>query len=57
MKIDRIESFLIGNSYVTRIHTDNGLSGVGQNACWGYPEAVARIVGVFEGYLVGCCCT
>ena len=53
MKIDRIESFLLGNSYVTRIHTDTGLSGVGQTACWGYPEAVERIVNTFEGYLIG----
>ena len=53
MKIDRIESFLIGNNYVTRIHTDTGLSGVGQTACWGYPEAVERIVNTFEGYLIG----
>ncbi len=53
MKIDRIESFLIGNSYVTRIHTDNGLSGIGQSACWGYPEAVKSIIGVFADYLTG----
>ena len=33
MKIDRIESFLIGNSYVARIHTDTGLNGIGSTAC------------------------
>jgi len=53
MKIDRIESFLIGNSYVTRIHTDTGLSGVGSTACWGYPEAVQKVVEVFAKYLIG----
>ncbi len=53
MKIERIESFFIGGGYVLRIHTDNGLSGVGQTACWGYPEAVERIVHVFERYLIG----
>ena len=53
MKIDKIESFFIGNGYVIRIHTDTGLSGIGQTACWGYPEAVEKIVNTFEKYLVG----
>jgi len=53
MKIERIESFFIGGGYVVRIHTDNGLSGLGQTACWGYPEAVERIVETFKRYLIG----
>lgn len=53
MKIDKIESFLMGNGYVLRIHTDTGISGVGQTACWGYPEAVEKIVNTFEKYLIG----
>ena len=53
MKIERIESLLIGNSYVVRIHTDNGLSGICSTACWGYPEAVEKVVNVFAAYLIG----
>lgn len=53
MKIDKIESFFIGNGYVVRIQTDTGLSGIGQTACWGYPEAVEKIVNTFEKYLIG----
>ena len=53
MKIDKIESFFIGNGYVVRIWTDSGLSGIGQTACWGYPEAVERIMKTFEKYLIG----
>ena len=53
MKIDRIESFLIGGGYVVRLTTDTGLTGVGQTACWGYPEAVSSIVTAFERYLIG----
>lgn len=53
MKIDKIESFFIGNGYVVRIWTDTGLSGIGQTACWGYPEAVERMVNTFEKYLIG----
>ena len=33
MKIEKIESFLIGNGYVVRITTDTGLTGIGQTAC------------------------
>ena len=53
MKIDKIESFFIRNGYVIRIHTDTGISGVGQTACWGYPEAVDSIMNTFKKYLIG----
>ena len=53
MKIDKVESFFIGNGYVIRIHTDTGISGVGQTACWGYPEAVNSIINTFKKYLIG----
>ena len=53
MKIDKIESFFIRNGYVIRIHTDTGISGVGQTACWGYPEAVDSIIDTFKKHLIG----
>ena len=36
-----------------RIRTEDGLTGLGQSACWGYPEAVAGVVRTFARYLVG----
>jgi galactonate dehydratase len=33
--------------------TDTGLTGLGQTACWGYPEAVHQIIERFKGYLIG----
>ncbi len=53
MKIESVEGLRIGSSYVVRVRTDSGLTGIGQTACWAYPEAVARIVDSFRGYLVG----
>ena len=53
MKIDKIESMLIGGAYVVRITTDTGITGIGQTACWGYPTAVESIVEVFKNYLIG----
>ncbi len=58
MKIDKIESFLIGSdlvasNYVLRITTDSGLTGTGQSGAWGYPDAVAAVVDQFRDYLIG----
>ena len=53
MKIEKVESLLLGSNHIVRIHTDNGTSGVGQSACWGYPEATERIVHAFADHLVG----
>ena len=53
MKIEAVESFFIGSAYVVRIRTDSGLTGIGQTACWGFPEAVEQIVNKFESYLIG----
>ena len=52
-KIEQVESIRIGDSYLVRIHTESGLTGLGQTACWGYPEAVQQIVERFASYLVG----
>jgi galactonate dehydratase len=53
MKIERVESLLVGSNHIVRIFTDNGLSGIGQSACWAYPEATDKIVRKFAEYLVG----
>ncbi|MCZ6634964.1 MAG: mandelate racemase/muconate lactonizing enzyme family protein [bacterium] len=53
MKIDKLESFLLLNSYVVRITTDTGISGIGASSCWGYPEAIQAIVNVYKDYLIG----
>lgn len=53
MKIEDIESYFVGGGYLIRIRTDSGLTGLGQTACWGYPEAVHQIIERFKGYLIG----
>lgn len=60
MKIERVESLLLGGAdgspgqhHIVRIHTDNGLSGIGQSACWAYLEAAHEIVQKCAEYLVG----
>jgi galactonate dehydratase len=53
MKIEEVESLLLGGAHFVRITTDSGLVGLGQSACWAYPEAVHAIIGTFKEYLRG----
>lgn len=53
MKIAEVESLLVGGGQYVRITTDTGLVGIGQTACWGYPNAVHEVIQTFRNYLVG----
>ena len=44
---------MLGEAQFVRITTDNGLVGLGQSACWGYPNAVHAILQTFRPYLLG----
>ena len=52
-KIETVESILFGGAHFVRITTDDGVSGLGQSACWAYPKATAQVVASFRDYLVG----
>jgi galactonate dehydratase len=53
MQIAQVESLVLGGAHFVRITTDDGLVGLGQSACWAYPEAVHAVVTTFRDYLVG----
>ena len=53
MKIEEVESLLIGDAHIVRIHTDSGISGIGQSAQWAYPQATHSIIEAFRKYLIG----
>ena len=53
MKIAEVESLLLGGAHFVRITTEQGQVGLGQSACWAYPEAVDAMLGTFRGYLLG----
>ncbi|MBL4576007.1 MAG: mandelate racemase/muconate lactonizing enzyme family protein, partial [Opitutaceae bacterium] len=53
MRIEQVESRLIGGAHFVEITVENGLKGLGQSGCWGYPAAVSEVVGVFADYLIG----
>jgi galactonate dehydratase len=51
--IAKVESLLVAGGQYVRITTEEGLVGLGQTACWGFPSAVDQLVRLFERYLVG----
>jgi galactonate dehydratase len=53
MKIEELESLLLGGAHFVRITTDQGQVGLGQSGCWAYPEAVDAVIRTFRSYLVG----
>ncbi|MGH2461068.1 MAG: mandelate racemase/muconate lactonizing enzyme family protein [Chloroflexota bacterium] len=53
MKIAEVEPLKIGGGLFVRITTDSGLVGLGQSACWAYPDAVREVIQTFKTCLVG----
>ena len=53
MKIEAVRTHLVGDWLVVTVHTDSGLSGVGEATFWAHPSATANVVEKFSGYLVG----
>jgi len=53
VKIAEVASIVAGSGAYVRITTEDGLVGLGQTACWGYPHAVHAVVQTFREYLVG----
>ena len=53
MKITDIETLFVDRYLFVRVHTDEGVSGLGESGAWGHLEASAAAVGAFKHYLVG----
>ncbi|MFQ6054249.1 MAG: mandelate racemase/muconate lactonizing enzyme family protein, partial [Candidatus Bathyarchaeia archaeon] len=53
MKIKDIETIFADRFMFVRVHTDTGLTGIGESGAWGHLEASAQAVETFRRYLVG----
>ena len=54
MKITGIEPILAGGRYLfLKIHTDEGITGLGECGAWGYQEATAGVLKQMEKMIVG----
>ncbi len=53
MKITKIETIFVDRYLFVQVHTDEGLTGLGESGAWGYLEASASAVETFKRYLIG----
>jgi len=53
MRIEDVRSHVSGAMHFVTVHTDTGLTGLGQSGCWAYPTAVAAVTEVCRAALIG----
>jgi len=53
MEITDVETVFADRYLFVRVHTDEGITGLGESGTWGFLEASAGAVETFERYLVG----
>jgi galactonate dehydratase len=53
MKITNIETIPVDRYLFVQVHTDAGITGLGESGAWGYLEASASAVETFKRYLIG----
>ncbi len=53
MKITEVETIFVDRYLFVRVHTDSGITGVGESGAWGFLEASERAVQKFATYLAG----
>ncbi len=53
MKITAIETVPVDQYMFVQVHTDEGITGLGESGAWGYLEASATVVETFKRYLIG----
>jgi galactonate dehydratase len=53
MKITDVETVPVDRWLFVRVHTDEGVTGLGESGTWGYLEASETVVRKFREYLIG----
>ncbi len=53
MKITAIDTIFVDRYLFVQVHTDAGITGLGESGAWGYLEASAAAVETFKRYLIG----
>lgn len=53
MKIVDVEIIPVDRYLFVKVHTDEGISGLGESGAWGYLEASGSVVETFKRYLIG----
>ncbi len=53
VKITAIETIAVDRYLFVQVHTDAGITGLGESGAWGFLEASAAVVETFKRYLIG----
>lgn len=53
MKITAVETIPVDRYLFVKVHTDAGITGLGESGAWGYLEASEKAVDTFRRYLIG----
>ncbi len=53
MRIEHVESIVLGDVHLVQVITEDGRVGLGQSGCWGYPTAVHAVIETFRRPLLG----
>ena len=53
MKITKVEAIPVNRYLFVKVHTDEGITGVGESGAWGHLEASEAAINKFANYLVG----
>lgn len=53
MKITAVETIPVDRYLFVKVHTDAGITGLGESGTWGYLEASEKAVDTFRRYLIG----
>lgn len=53
MKITDVETLFVDRWLFVRVHTDEGITGLGESGTWGYLEASEKAAQTFKRYLIG----
>jgi len=53
VKITQVEAIFVDRYLFVRVHTDAGITGIGESGAWGFLEASEKAVQKFALYLVG----
>ena len=53
MKITNIEILPASKYLFVKVHTDEGIVGIGESGAWGFLDATVGAIKKFESYLIG----
>ena len=53
MRISGMEWFQVGRWFYLLIHTEEGITGLGEGGIHGYPEAIGGVLQAWQPYLLG----